>query len=113
MPLSEKEQADLKALDAEGQRQEIKAQCHRIHRATHDGSLDRPAVDDALARIAVINKSHEQTDAEKKAAAEKKASDERKAAGADQRAADAMPDAGLTIAGKPFFTPPPAEPRAG
>jgi hypothetical protein len=59
MPLSDQEKSDLASLDAEAARQEIKTQCHRIHRAVHDGSLDRPAVDDALARIAVINKSHD------------------------------------------------------
>jgi hypothetical protein len=93
MPLSEKEISDLKSLDAEGSRQEIKTQCHRIHRATHDGSLDRPAVDDALARIAVINKSHD--DAPQPAATE---------------------PSGPTIAGKPLFEPRPpdvSQPRVG
>jgi hypothetical protein len=82
MPLSEQEKTDLRQLDAEASRQEIKTQCHRIHRATHDGSLDRPAVDDALARIAVINKSHD-----------------------DAPAPEAKP-VGPVIAGKPFFEQP-------
>jgi hypothetical protein len=80
MPLSDQEKSDLSSLDAEGARQEIKTQCHRIHRAVHDGSLDRPAVDDALARIAVINKSHDDTPIP----------------------APAQPE-GPTVLGKPFF----------
>lgn len=59
MPLSNDDTAALKKLDAAGIKSEIVAQCLRIHRAVMDGSLDRPTVEDALARIAVLNRSNE------------------------------------------------------
>ena len=57
--LSNDDTAALKKLDAAGIKSEIVAQCLRIHRAVMDGSLDRPTVEDAFARIAVVNKSNE------------------------------------------------------
>lgn len=60
MPLSNDDIQHLQSLDADAARVEVNIQCHRIHRAVHDGSLDRAAVDDALARIAVINKTNDE-----------------------------------------------------
>ena len=38
---------------------QITAECHRIHRAVMDGTVDKPTVVDALARIAVLNEQPE------------------------------------------------------